>query len=330
MATIMDVAKLSGLSKTTVSRVINNHAYVSEEKRMLVLKAMEELDYYPNPAARRLRGQLTTTIGVIIPKITNPFFAYLVDAIEQTAYEKGYQVMIFQSNEDPVKELSFLSLLKTKQVDGIIMTAIENEWKKIEPFLAYGPIVLCNEYMNEPAVSVIKMDQFKGTYMGVKHLIERGHQKIAYCTGGLFVEEGKDRDRNRGYQKALEEAGITVNPNWVFVDRHTIEDGKQVLKKILKMENRPTAVFTGSDEIAAGMMAEATELGIRIPEEIAIIGFDDQPLAELLTPKLTTVRQPVDQMGQKAAEVIIEQLQDETVAICQYELPIEVIIRHST
>ncbi|WP_046179532.1 LacI family DNA-binding transcriptional regulator [Domibacillus tundrae] len=330
MATIMDVAKLSGLSKTTVSRVINNHAYVSEEKRTLVLKAMEELDYYPNPAARRLRGQLTTTIGVVVPKIINPFFAYLVDAIEQAAYKNGYQVMIFQSNEDRTKELSFLNLLKTKQVDGIIMTAIENDWKAVEPFTKYGPIVLCNEYINEPTVPIVRLDQFKGTYLGIKHLIEKGHRKIAYCTGGLFAEEGKDKDRNRGYQKAMGEAGITVNPNWIFVDRHTIEDGKHVLKNVLEMDDRPTAVFTGSDEIAAGMIAEANEQGIDIPGDIAIIGFDDQPLAELISPKLTTVRQPVDQMGEKAAEVIINRLHDENAEICHYELPIEVIVRQST
>ncbi|OES43434.1 LacI family DNA-binding transcriptional regulator [Domibacillus iocasae] len=330
MATIIDVARLSGLSKTTVSRVINNHAYVSEEKRALVLKAMKELDYYPNPAARRLRGQVTTTIGVVVPKITNPFFAYLVDAIEQAAYKNGYQVMIFQSNEDREKELSFLNLLKTKQVDGIIMTAIENDWKAVEPFTKYGPIVLCNEYINEPSVPIIKLDQFKGTYMGIKHLIEKGHQKIAYCTGGLFAEEGKDKDRNRGYQKAMEEAGASINPNWIFVDRHTIEDGKSVLKSLLEMDDRPTAVFTGSDEIAAGMIAYAEEQGIAIPNDLAVMGFDDQPLAELISPKLTTVRQPVDQMGEKAAEVIINRLHDENAQTYHYELPIEVIVRQST
>jgi DNA-binding LacI/PurR family transcriptional regulator len=330
MPTIKDVAEVSGISKTTVSRVINNKGYVSEEKKALVLKAMEELEYYPNLSARRLRGQLTTTIGVIVPKITNPFFSYLVDAIEQTAYEKGYQVLIFQSNEDPKKELTFLNLLKTKQVDGVIMTAVENDWTKVKSFTKHGPIVLCNVYIDQSTVPIVRLNQYKGTYDGIKHLIERGHSKIAYCTGGFFGKEGKGKERNQGYKKALEEAGISINPNWVFVNQHSIEDGRQVLRQILEMEERPTAVFTGSDEIASGMIVEASVHGIQIPDDLAIMGFDDQPIAQLVSPKLTTIKQPVDQLGEKAINIIIEKLNDAESLNQYYEFPIELIIRQST
>ncbi|MCM3769041.1 LacI family DNA-binding transcriptional regulator [Priestia aryabhattai] len=330
MPTIYDVAKLSGLSKTTVSRVINNHSYVSEEKKNLVIKAMKELNYTPNPSARRLRGQVMTTIGVIVPRIINPFFSYLVDSIEQVAYKNGYHVLIFQSNEDKEKELAFLNLLKTKQVDGIIMTSIENEWSIIEPFIEYGPILLCNEYVNNANVPIVRLDQYKGAYIGVKHLLEKGHRKIGYCTGGLFAEEGKDKDRNQGYQKALQEAGIEPDPKWIFVNQHSIEDGKKVIKKILTMEDRPTAIFTGSDEIAGGMMIEAKESGIRIPNDLAIIGFDDQPLAQMVDPKLTTIRQPIDQMGIKAMETLIDMLNDSELKVETFELPIELVVRSST
>ncbi|MDT0147599.1 LacI family DNA-binding transcriptional regulator [Priestia aryabhattai] len=330
MPTIYDVAKLSGLSKTTVSRVINNHSYVSEEKKNRVLKAMKELNYTPNPSARKLRGQVTTTIGVIVPKIINPFFSYLVDSIEQVAYKKGYHVLIFQSNEDKEKELAFLNLLKTKQVDGIIMTSIENDWSLIEPFTEYGPILLCNEYVNNANVPIVRLNQYKGAYIGVKHLLEKGHRKIGYCTGGLFAEEGKDKDRNQGYQKALQEAGIQPDPKWIFVNQHSIEDGKQVVKKILSMEDRPTAIFTGSDEIAGGMMIEAKESGLSIPNDLAIIGFDDQPLAQMLDPKLTTIRQPIDQMGIKAMEILIDMLNDSESKVETFELPIELVVRSST
>lgn len=330
MPTIYDVAKLSGLSKTTVSRVINNHSYVSEEKKNRVLKAMKELNYTPNPSARKLRGQVTTTIGVIVPRIINPFFSYLVDSIEQVAYKKGYHVLIFQSNEDKEKELAFLNLLKTKQVDGIIMTSIENDWSLIEPFTEYGPILLCNEYVNNANVPIVRLNQYKGAYIGVKHLLEKGHRKIGYCTGGLFAEEGKDKDRNQGYQKALQEAGIQPDPKWIFVNQHSIEDGKQVVKKILSMEDRPTAIFTGSDEIAGGMMIEAKESGLSIPNDLAIIGFDDQPLAQMLDPKLTTIRQPIDQMGIKAMEILIDMLNDSESKVETFELPIELVVRSST
>jgi LacI family transcriptional regulator len=330
LATISDVAKLSGLSKTTVSRVINNHPYVSDKKRKLVIKAMKELGYTPNPSARRLRGQLTTTIGVIVPRIVNPFFSHLVNSIEQAAYRMGHQVLIGQSYEDKEKELSFLNLLKTKQVDGIIMTSIENDWEVIESYNQYGSILLCNDYVNQTVVPMIQLDQTKGAYLGTKHLIERGHQKIAYCTGGLFDEQGKGKDRNQGFQNALHKEGIKINPKWIFIDQHTIEDGKQVIKQILDMEDRPTAIFTGSDQVAAGIMIGAKEQGVSIPSDLAIMGFDDQPIAEILDPKLTTIRQPVDQMGKKSIEVMIEMLKNPEIEVRNYELPIELIVRSST
>ncbi|MBT2698971.1 LacI family DNA-binding transcriptional regulator [Bacillus sp. ISL-40] len=330
MATISDVAKLSGQSKTTVSRVINNHPYVSEEKRELVLKAMEELGYTPNPTARRLRGQLTTTIGVIVPRIVNPFFSYLVNSIENAAYQKGYQVLIAQSNEDKEKELAFLNLLKNKQVDGIIMTSIENDWEIIEPYTKYGSILLCNDYVNQEVAPMIRLDQTRGAYLGIKHLVEKGHQKIAYCTGGLFDAQGRGRDRNLGFQKAMQEANIKINPRWIFVDQHTIEDGKKVLKQILEMVDRPTAIFTGSDEVAAGIIIEAKEHSLSIPQDLAVVGFDDQPIAEILDPKLTTIRQPMDQMGEKSVEVMIELLENPLMQIKTYELPIDLIVRQST
>ncbi|MGI8313736.1 LacI family DNA-binding transcriptional regulator [Halobacillus mangrovi] len=330
MVTISDVAKRSGLSKSTVSRVINNHPYISKEKRELVQKAMDELGYYPNPSARRLRGQLKSTMGVIVPRIVNPFFSYLVDAIEQTAYQNNYQLLIFQSNENKEKELSFLNLLKTRQVDGIIMTSVENNFEVIEPYTKYGPILFCNEYLTNTSVPKVKLDQSIGSYTGMKHLIDRGHTKIGYCTGGLFAEDGKDKDRNQGYQKALDEAGIPVNTNWIFINQHTIEDGKEVMKQILSMDDRPTAIFTGSDEIAAGVMIEAKEQGLTVPDDIAIVGFDDQPIAEMLDPKLTTIRQPISLMGEKAAEGLALMMQENAVTPEDVDLPVELIVRGST
>ncbi|WP_299093981.1 substrate-binding domain-containing protein [uncultured Metabacillus sp.] len=269
-------------------------------------------------------------MGVIVPKIVNPFFSYLVNSIEQAAYKRGYQVLIGQSYEDKEKELAFLNLLKTKQVDGIIMTSIENDWEMIESYNQYGPILLCNDYVNQSVVPMIRLDQTKGAYLGTRHLIERGHQKIAYCTGGLFDEQGKGKDRNQGFQKALDEAGIKINPKWIFIDQHTIKDGKQVIKQILEMKDRPSAIFTGSDQVAAGIMIEAKEQRLSIPSDLAIIGFDDQPIAEILDPKLTTIRQPVDQMGEKSIEVMLEMLDNPEIEIKNYELPIELIIRQST
>lgn len=330
MATISDVVKMSGVSKTTVSRVLNDSPYVSETTRRQVLHAMNALGYSPNPSARRLRGQSRTMLGVIVPKITNPFFSYLVDAMETAAYERGYSVMIFQSHEDPRKELAVLNMLKSRQIDGLIMASIENRWELIEPFTKYGPIVFCNEYDDNSTIPMIRLDQCQGTLIAIRHLIERGHQKIAYCTGGLFAEQGKDKDRNQGYQMALREAGLQIHPKWIFLNKHTINDGRDVMEQILAMDDRPTAIFTGSDEIASGIIRVAKDHGVQIPSDIAVVGFDDQPIAELVDPTLTTVRQPVNLMGRKAMDVLIDSLSDQTQTTQIHELPVELVVRQST
>ncbi|WP_018924051.1 LacI family DNA-binding transcriptional regulator [Salsuginibacillus kocurii] len=309
MPTISDVAKLSGLSKSTVSRVLNNYPHVSEEKKKRVQKAMAELEYTPNPSARKMRGALTTTIGVVVTRIVNPFFSYLVNAIEQVAYEQGYQVVVFQSNEDKEKELSFLQLMQNKQLDGIIMASIENDEEVIEAYLAYGPIVFVNEYIQHMnTIPSVRIDHLSAAYEGVKHLLAQGHRRIAYCTGGLFEHRGQSDDRNVGYQKALAEKGIEVDPQLVFVNKHTIEDGESVGRTIFQMEKQPTAVFTGSDEVAAGVIAAAHDLEKHVPKDLAVVGFDDQPLAKITNPKLTTIKQPVDDMGRLAANRMIEAL----------------------
>ncbi|MCA1009135.1 LacI family DNA-binding transcriptional regulator [Halobacillus halophilus] len=330
MPTISDVARITGLSKSTISRVINNHPYISSDKREKVLKAMEEIGYYPNPSARRLRGHTTNTIGVIVPRIVNPFFSYLVNSIEQEAFKNNYQVIIFQSNDLKDKELYFLNLLKNRQVDGIIMTSIENDWETIEPFMQYGPILLCNEYVNQSSVSKVRLDQNKGAYMGTEHLINKGHQKIAYCTGGLFAGYGRDLDRNTGYQKAMDKHHLTPNPSWIFIERHSIEDGKSVVKEILSMNDKPTAIFSGSDEVAAGIIIEAKENGLRIPDDLAVVGFDDQPLAEIVEPKLTTIKQPIDEMGIKSVELLIKMMNNKDSLAEEVQLPIQLIEREST
>jgi len=327
---INDVVRLSGVSKSTVSRVINNYPHIAPEKRARVLKVIDEIGYIPNKSAQRLRGQITTTVGVIVPRIVNPFFSYLVESIEKEGYQRGYQTLIFQSHEDSEREIGFLNLLKHKQVDGVIMTAYENDWECISSYLKYGPIVMCNEYISENIVPMVRIDQLAASYEAVKHLIECGHRKIAYCTGGLFSTAGKDNDRNQGYQKALKEAGIDINPNWILIKRHTIEDGRKVLHQILDMSNRPTAVFTGSDEVAAGIIKEARNQGMRIPEDLAVFGFDDQPLAKLLTPELTTIRQPVSEMGQKAMNILIQHISGKNNEAKVHTLPYELIIRGST
>lgn len=329
MANISDVAELAGLSVSTVSRVINNHKYVTEDKRQKVLEAMDSLNYQPSTAARQLRGQQAKILGIIVPRITNPFFSYLVDEIQKRSLAKGFQLMIFQSDEDKEKELSFLQLLSQKQIDGVIMCAVENSEEVISSYLKYGPIILCNEKFANSDLPTVSLDQEKGAYMGVNYLLNSGCTKIAYCTGGLFAENGKDKERNDGYSKALKSHGLKANPDWIFVDQHTIEDGKQIANKINEMPDKPDGLFTGSDEVAVGFIVEAAKLGIDVPNEIAVIGFDDQPIAELTSPSLTTIRQPINELGKQTIDLMFSILEKKPYNIEKEKLVMNLVIRES-
>ncbi|WP_096155223.1 MULTISPECIES: LacI family DNA-binding transcriptional regulator [Bacillus] len=329
MATIEDVAKLAGLSRTTVSRVINNHPYVAEKKRVQVLTAMSELGYVPNSSARSLRSQQTKMIGLLIPRVTNPFFSKLIEQMEMAASDNGYQLIVCQTRYSEERELEYLSLLKTRQVDGMILSSLQNDWKKIEPFLEYGPIVLCNEFEERAHVPTVRFNQTDGGYIATKHLVELGHKTIAYCTGGYKSNVAESRER--GFHKALRERNLQFNNQYFFSDAFTIEDGRRILHDMLKLPIKPTAVFTGGDEVAAGIVSEAKRLGINIPEQLAVVGFDNQAITELLDPQITTVDQPVQLMAKKAFDIMIEKIRTKRYTDKEiYEYELNLIVRNST
>jgi len=305
--TIKDVAKYAGLSRTTVSRVINDQPYVSDEKRQCVLKAMETLGYVPNSSARRLRSQKTETIAVLLPRITNPFFSHLIEAMEVKASQWGYQVIICQTHESDQKEQDYLELLRTKQVDGVIMTAVHNDWDVIESYRECGPIVVCNENIEEAQVPVVFVNQEKATYDATMHLIQQGCQQIAFLSGE--EESNVSSLRKEGFLKALEEAGLPFLPNANYVNAIDVNSGREIFREMHRLNPCIDGVFTGSDEVAAGMIYEAMKHGVRIPEDMAIIGFDNQAISMLMSPSITTIEQPVQEMGGKCVEVLIGQIE---------------------
>ncbi|MEK3805767.1 MULTISPECIES: LacI family DNA-binding transcriptional regulator [unclassified Metabacillus] len=329
MSTIEDVARLAGLSRTTVSRVINNHPYVSDSKKKVVLEAMDELGYVPNSSARSLRNQKTEIIAVFIPRVLNPFFSQFIESLEMASSARNYQLIVCQTQYSKTKELTYLNLLKTKQVDGVILASLENDWSKIEPFTDYGPIVLCNEFEEDASVPMIRLDQTFGGYIATKHLIEQGHTHIGYCCGGHRSNVAKERER--GFRQALKEAGLTFDENAAFRNAFNIEDGKRVFHELAALENRPSALFTGADEVAAGVISEAKKNGWSIPSDLAVVGFDNQAITELLDPMITTVQQPVCEMAQKAMDIMIEKINRKSYAAREiYQFPLKLIIRDST
>lgn len=324
--TIKDVAKLAGLSRATVSRVINNYPHISEDKKRAVKEAMEQLEYFPNSSARRLRNKKTETIAVLVNRITNPFFSKLIEAMEIAAVNEGYQLIVCQTRYSKKRELQYLDMLKAKKVDGIILASIENDWNEIEPYLNFGPLILVNEFHEEAKVPVIYADQIHGGYLATKHLLELGHEHIAYCIGDIKTSIGKGR--KVGLLKAYEEFGKTFDEFVQFKGIYTIEDGKKVFHLLPK---KITAVFIGGDEAAAGIIAEAKKYGVKVPEELAVIGFDDQPIAELIDPAITTVHQPIEEMGDKAIKIMISKINNEQpLEYESYVFPLELIKRKST
>lgn len=336
LATISDVAKLSGLSVSTVSRVINNKPHVSEVKRKKVLEAMKALGYSPLQAARQMRGSGSGNIAVVVPTITNNFFAHLVDSIERTCNQYSYRTLIIQTYGEKAGEEEALNLLRMQHADGAILCAIENQWSLIKDFTQYGKIVACNEYNDDQEISMICAKQYKGFKKATEYLLNKGYKKLAYCTGTkALVLQPKglniDSDRYRGYMDALGEAGKVADPNKMFTKIQTMEDGRKVIHKILKTsrENWPDAILAGSDEVAAGMVIEGLANGIKIPGDIAIMGVDDQKLSSCIQVPLTTIRQPVAKEGEYAAKEMIRQLKDGAEDTIRKELELELVIRQS-
>lgn len=309
MTKISDVAEKTGYSITTISRAINDHPYVSDKTKKKIFDAMKELDYYPNNVAQQLRGKGTKLIGVIISFVINPFFTYLVDAIEKAAYQVGYQIVILQTLEEPEREKKFIEMLKKRQLDGLIMTSLDDDSPEVLKLIEAGKIVVCNRYLGEQNIPLIHVDEKKATYEATYYLLSKGHRKIGYVAGNRGSMLPVD-PRFEGYVQALKEFDIEPNSNYIFPRRLTISDGKSTLTDVLALgEERPDALLVISDEVASGILSQCHLLNIKVPETLAIIGFDDQPIAEALYPGLTTVRQPIKEMGEYVAALIIANIE---------------------
>ncbi|MCA0969652.1 LacI family transcriptional regulator [Halobacillus litoralis] len=329
MATIEDVAKLAGLSRTTVSRVINDQPYVTDEKKQRILEAMDELGYVPNSSARRLRNQRTDTIAVLLPRITNPFFANLIESMEKKASHWGYQIIVCQTHDSKKKEMDYLQLLKTKQVDGIVMTSLCNDWKAVEPYLDSGPIVLCNEYMEEMSVPMVHMDHRRAAYESTIHLIDQGCQNLSYVCGGSDTYLAQER--KAGFLRALEERSLPFLEEAMMDWAIHVQDGREVFQRIQQEFPYVDGVFTGSDEVAAGVVYEAVKSGVGVPDDLAVVGFDNQMLSLLMVPALTTIEQPVEKMADRTIEVLVKQLMYPTsVKARRYIYSHKLLVRDST
>ncbi|MGR9298200.1 LacI family DNA-binding transcriptional regulator [Rhizobium leguminosarum] len=304
---IREVAKLAGVSTGTVSRILNDHPSVTNELRARVTAIIKDLGYTPDPSARSMRGKVSRLIGIVIPDLTNPFFAELVQSAEQAAANHGYNIIVMTSFDHAAKEADRIKQLTSRKVDGIMLVP-SNDFHTLK--LPKGlPIVVVDRLM--PGYSGIAADHRNGVRLGVEHLLQLGHRRIGFISGpGHSVPAN---DRLRGYLDAIEQAREQADgtrmagPPLIAEAAFDYESGRSAGNYLLARarNERPTAIFASSDQQAIGCMRAAHDLGIPIPAALSILGFDGIPLASMTTPRLTTVKQPIQDIAAAAVAVLL-------------------------
>jgi LacI family transcriptional regulator len=334
--TIKDIARELGISPSTVSRALKDHPDISPETKKAVNELAEKLNYQPNIVALNLRQKKTNTIGIIIPEIVHFFFSTVISGIEDIAYQAGYNVIIAQSNESYQREVTDMKALYNSRVDGMLLSISREttNFDHIESIINRGmPIVFFDRVYNSPMCSKVEVDDYSGAKEAVLHLVEQGCRRIAHliASPNLIISA----ERLRGYQDALKESNIEIKPEWVaHCKAGTFEEGKRVTHELLSMHNRPDAIFATNDPLAMGSVMAIKDRGLRIPKDVAIVGFSNWFFGELLEPSLTTVDQPGFEMGQEAARMLLKHIEmkekDQEPAYETKILKTKLVIRNSS
>lgn len=332
MSTLRDVAKKSEVSITTVSRVINNPEKVSKNTRERVQKAMGILDYKPNRVAQRLRGTKgkSKLLGLIIPDIQNPFYSDIVRGIEDVAYGNHYAVILCNSDEDAIKEEFYLNVLRSESVDGIILPPIRQYGKVVEELVDFGiPLVCVDRKFEKKQVDTVVVNNKKGAYSAVSHLLEKSHERIALITS--LHKFSSFQEREEGYRKALKDYEIEFDENLVKEgDPRSSEDAREITLNLLKSSNPPTALFVTNNLMSLGALNAIRKLNYKIPDDISLIMFDDMPWAKVMSPSLTTVKQPGYEIGRRAGELFFQRVEDPKRETVEVMMETKLIVREST
>lgn len=324
-----DVARLAGVSTATVSYVVNNGPRpVSSEARAKVVQAIQQLGYRPNSVARNLRRQRTSILGVVLPDTQNPYFAQVTRGIERVAFQCGYFVIQFHSDNSLERELQFVDLLSMERAAGAIWIPTTGSHEPIERLANYKiPVVVLDRQVPDVDIPTVVAANFHGGYLATNHLIELGHTCIGYI--GRPNDLSHSQPRFDGYCATLKEHGLTVDPTLVIRGGFRMEDGRLAALELIHHSPRPTAIFAFNDFMAIGALRAAYECNLRVPQDLAIVGYDDIPGAAFTNPALTTVRQPKFELGQRAAELLIDLISGKTVTTPP-PLEVELVIRESS
>lgn len=325
--TLNDVAKHAGVSPKTVSNVLNDWPYVTDETRQKVQASIEVLGYRPSALATSLRTGRTKSIGVIIPDITNPFFGQAVRGCEDVLYAAGYSIFLCNTNEDPVKEQSYLDILTRRGVDGLLMFGARSSAGVLSEVVHDGiPIVAEDSPAQHSNTTVIDIDNVYGAASATRHLLELGHRRVGHLGGPQ--QRLAAVHRVEGYRQALEEAGLDYEPRLVLRCQPSIRSGYHGAIQLLEGE-KPTALFCYNDLMAVGAMVACKQLNLAIPADVALVGFDDIAMASLVAPALTTVRVHQYQIGRQAGELLLERLAGGEAPQKRVLFPVELVVRSS-
>jgi LacI family transcriptional regulator len=330
--TLRDVARVAGVHPATVSRALNEEtrALVNEETARRVLKAAEKLGYQPNPIARGLKTNRSYTIGVLIPDLTNPLFPPILRGIEDRLETVGYTPLIANTDNDPERELLDSQTMRARQVDGIIAATARRDHRLHDALLEAGiELVLVNRRQAELPVSSATADDRMGMRLSVEHLVSLGHTRIAHLAGPLDYSTGLDR--HESFHETMRAAGIEPDPELVLVaEAFTESEGARLCGQLMAEERRFTAVAAANDLLALGCYDVFAERGVRCPDEVSVVGFNDMPFAARFSPPLTTIHIPHYELGAAAAELMLERLQDGDLPSREVRLEPSLVVREST
>lgn len=329
MSTIDDVARKAGVSPVTVSRVINGASNVKLATREKVMRAIEELHYVPSTAARSLRSKRTNTLALLVPDITNPFWTTVSRGVEDSAQSGGYSVLLCNTDESPEKLLRYLDVIISQRVDGAIITPYDSNARDFAKLRDRKiPTVVIDRRVDGWKVDTVRGDSISGARALVKHLIELGHTRIAIISGPRITSTAEERVT--GYQIALAEAGISIDARLIRRGEFRASSGERLTHQVFEEGLDPTAIFASNNAIAMGVIKAVNQRGLNIPEDIALVCFDDFPNLCGVSPFLTAVVQPAYEMGKKAAELLLNRLESGEILPPRHVIfPSSLIIRYS-
>lgn len=324
---IKDIARAAGVSYSTVSRALNDNPRVNPETQRRIKYLAEEMGYLPSAVARGLVTRRTRTIAAVVPTISDLFFAAVTHAIEETALERGYSVILANSGGESQRELAELQALRERRVDGIILAAAHSGSRYASVLEGTDiPVVIINNVHEEHYGYSVEMDNFTGSLEAMQHLLGLGHRRIAYITGP--GEEWDNLERLRGYKQTLLAHNLPIAPDLIAGGGVEPQQGLEAARLLLALPSPPTAIFCYNDTVALGAIRAAHIAGLRIPRDLSIVGFDDIALSAYFEPPLTTMAQPKKEMGDQAVQMLLNLLNGNPVENCV--LPGHLVIREST